>query len=220
MIFKAIFTGHFDFGTERSYEQVLKMYRRRVENYYKADILLVEEEVFVEDRLSLIIGKQTMNCSKRFWRNTYLLIDYVAQYAVSGNMKIWLIDPATKKITKYIEIEPTGDRSTVVFYKEGIALMKAGKKEAAIEAFTNSISKYAKHSNSYEKRGLLLQELGRIEEAKQDFLKAIELYVGSQDAHLGLGEIAFANDNFELANEHFILSIKHSIPHQTSFLAA
>jgi tetratricopeptide (TPR) repeat protein len=220
MIFKAIFTGHFDFGTERSYEQVLKMYRRRVENYYKADILLVEEEVFIEDELSLVIGKQTMNCSKRFWRNTYLLIDYVAQYAVSGNMKVWLVDPETKKILKDIEIEPTGDRSTVVFYKKGIELMKAGNKEAAIEAFTNSISKYAKHSNSYEKRGLLHQQLGNLKEAKSDFLKAIEIYAGSQDAHLGLGEIAFAEDNYELANKHFTLSIKHSIPHQSSFWSA
>jgi tetratricopeptide (TPR) repeat protein len=217
MIFKAIFTGHLDFGTERSYQQVLKMYRSRVENYYKSDILLTEENIFFEEKNAVIIGKQTMNCSKRFWRNTYLLMDYIAQFAVSGSIKIWLIDEG--KIDKYIEIEPSGDRTTVTFYKQGCELMKAGKLKEALEAFTKSIETYNGceangHSDAYEKRGMVQQLLGNLDAAYSDFQKSIRLYDGNPQAHFGIGKIALDNDDLKTASEHLTLAIKHSIPHQ------
>ncbi len=222
MAFKAIFTGHLDFGTERSYEQSLKMYRRRVENYYKTDILLVEEDIFNEEKLSLIIGKFPIPCSKRFWRNTYLLLDYVSQFAISGSINIWLLEETDMKNTvqKHILIEPRGDRSTVVSYHEGCNLMKDGKLEEAIEAFSQSIEKYPKHSGAYEKRGLVHLELDDVENAVKDLNKSIELYEANEEAHFGLGKIALKKDDYIGAIAHFQNAIKASIPHQPVFWTA
>lgn len=218
MAFKAVITGHLDFGTERSYEQALKMYRRRVENYYKADILLVEEEVFNEEMLRLTIGKFTSPCSKRFWRNTYLLLDYVSQFAISGNLNVWLLEEG--QVKKNILIEPRGDRSTVVLFHEGNNLVKEGKLQDAIGAYTQSLEKYAKHSNSLEQRGLIHYELGNIELAVQDFERSIELFNGNTEAHFSMGKIAFANEDYQKANHHFQAAIKSSIPHQPIFWIA
>lgn len=218
MAFKAIFTGHLDFGTQRSYEQALKMYRRRVENYYKADILLVEEEIFNEEKLRLIIGKFTAPCSKRFWRNTYLLLDYVSQFAISGNIHVWLIEEG--QVKKNILIEPRGDRSTVVLFHEGNNLVKEGKLQDAVGAYTQSIEKYAKHSNAYEQRGLAYYELGDNENAIKDFETSIGLYFGNTQAHFHLGKIAMTMDDYQKAIVHFQAVFKSSIPHQPVFWKA
>lgn len=217
-MFKAVFTGHLDFGTQRSYEQALKMYQRRVENYYKADILLVEEDIFDLENLSLVIGKFTTPCSKRFWRNTYLLLDYVSQFAISGSFNVWLIEEGVVK--KFIHIEPQGDRSPVVFYRAGNKLMKEGKTEEAIVAYTNSIGKFEKHSNAFENRGLAYEKLGDIDKAFADFKQATALRPFSTDAQFGLGRIHMDRDEYQLAIEAFQLAIKSSIPHQPIFWTA
>ena len=218
MAFKAVFTGHLDFGTQRSYEQALKMYQRRVENYYKADILLVEEEIFDEENVSLVIGKFTAPCSKRFWRNTYLLLDYVSQFAISGSINVWLLEEGA--IKKNIFIEPQGDRSPVVFYRQGNDLMKEGKTEEAVVAYTNSIQKFEKHSNAYEKRGLAYQKLGETEKAYADFQQATKLRPMSTEAQYGLGCIHMERDEYQLAIAAFQAAIKSSIPHQPVFWMA
>ena len=218
MAFKAIITGHLDFGTQRSYEQALKMYQRRVENYYKTDILLVEEDIFDEENVSLVIGKFTAPCSKRFWRNTYLLLDYVSQFAISGGLNVWLLEEGD--IKKSIFIEPQGDRSPVVYYNKGNELMKAGKIDEAITAYSNSIKKFDRHANAYEKRGLAFQQLGEIDKAFADFQKATTLRPMSTEAQYGLGCIHMARDEFKLAIDAFQATIKSSIPHQPLFWTA
>lgn len=217
-MFKAVITGHLDFGTPRSYEQALKMYQRRVENYYKADILLVEEEVFDLENLSLVIGKFTTPCSKRFWRNTYLLLDYVSQFAISGNLNVWLIEEGVVK--KHIYIEPQGDRSPVVFYRAGNDLRKEGKLEEAVVAYTNSINKFGRHANAYEKRGLVYQELGETEKALADFKQATTLREGSTEAQYGLATILMDKNDYQGAIEAYQAAIKSSIPHQPIFWTA
>ncbi|MFT5834188.1 MAG: tetratricopeptide (TPR) repeat protein [Cognaticolwellia sp.] len=212
MSLKAVITGHLDFGLERSYEQALKMYRRRVETYYKDDILLEEELIFREDELSLVIGKFNTNCSKRFWRNTYLLLDYVSQFAISGYLHIWLLEEGI--IKKEVFIEPRGDRSTVILYHEGNNLMKEGKIEEAIVAFTKSLGKYPKNSSAYEKRGMMYQELNDLENARSDFESSLALYDGNARANFGLGKIALNDDRYQDAINYFEQSIKGSIPHQ------
>ena len=46
--FKMIFSGRLEFGTERSFQQVVKFYQHRFENYYRKDILLKAEDIFDE----------------------------------------------------------------------------------------------------------------------------------------------------------------------------
>ena len=43
---KVIIAGHLEFGAERNYEQVVKLFEHRRENYYRNDIFLKVEEIF------------------------------------------------------------------------------------------------------------------------------------------------------------------------------
>jgi tetratricopeptide (TPR) repeat protein len=218
MSLKAVITGHLDFGIERSYEQALKMYRRRVETYYKDDILLEEEQVFNEEECRLVIGKFNTNCSKRFWRNTYLLLDYVSQFAISGYIHMWLLEEGV--IKKEVFIEPRGDRSTIISYHEGKNLMKEGKIEEAIVAFTDSLAKYPKNSNAYERRGMVYHKLEDFDKAKSDFESSLGLYGGNAQANFGLGKILLSRDEYQLSINHFQKAIKGSIPHQPIYWTA
>lgn len=212
MAFKAIFKGHFDFGTTRTYEQVLKMYRWRFENYYKNEVLLKEEDIFREETLSLVIGKLALPCLKKYWRNTYMILDYVAQFAISGQVSIWLVEEGVLK--KEFIIDPSGDRKAVLAYKKGVNLSEVGDFEGAIKAFSRSISKYAKHSNAYEGRGQIYLRMEDISNAKKDFQRSIELYFGNPYAHFGMAQIEMQQHQYEKAATHYAACIKHTIPHE------
>ena len=70
MTYKTIFKGRLEFGSTKSYETVLKMYQHRVENYYKSDVLLVEEEIFDEESSSLNVPRFITQGSEKSWKNT------------------------------------------------------------------------------------------------------------------------------------------------------
>ena len=89
MTYKTIFKGRLEFGSQKSYDKVLKMYHHRVENYYKSDILLNEEEIFDESSNSLNVPRFITQGSVKSWKNTVSLLEYLAQFAVcwqSGNL--------------------------------------------------------------------------------------------------------------------------------------
>jgi tetratricopeptide (TPR) repeat protein len=146
------------------------------------------------------------------------LLDYVSQFAVSGYIHMWLLEEGV--IKKEAFIEPRGDRSTVIAYHEGNNLMKEGKTDEAIVAFTDSLGKYPKNSNALEKRGMLYHQLGDSEKAKRDFEDSLVIYDGNAKANFGLGQIALAADEYQIAIEHFQKTIKGSIPHQPIYWTA
>ena len=93
MCYKSIFKGRLEFGNSRSYDKVLKMYQHRLENYYKSDVLLEEEEIFNQETSSLIVPRTVIpQGSEKSWRNTMDILEYVAQFAVSGNLGGWMTE--------------------------------------------------------------------------------------------------------------------------------
>ena len=92
MTYKTIFKGRLQFGNPKSYDKVLKMYHHRVENYYKSDILLNEEEIFDESTSSLNVPRFITQGSVKSWKNTVSLLEYLAQFAVAGNMGTWVTE--------------------------------------------------------------------------------------------------------------------------------
>ena len=92
MTYKTIWTGRLEFGSARSFEKVLKMYQHRVESYYKFDILLEEEEIFDEASASLTVPRFITQGTKKSWKNTISMLEYVAQFAVAGNMTAWMTE--------------------------------------------------------------------------------------------------------------------------------
>ena len=212
MSFKAIIKGQFDFGSKRTYEQVLKMFQWRFENYYKNEVLLKEEDIFREDILSLVIGKVAIPCLKKYWRNTYMILDYVSQFAISGQVSIWLVEEGVLK--KEFVIDPSGDRSAVLNCKKGKHLLALGDLEGAIKAFSKSIAKYAQHSNAYEGRGQAYFRLGNLDKAIKDLKQSIAIYTGNADAHFTLAQIYSDQNKYEAAGRHYAACIKCCIPHE------
>ena len=130
MFFKSIFQGNLQFGNEKSYEKVIKMYDHRVENYYKNDVLFKAEDIFKEDDLSLRIPRTVINITDKNWKNSVDLLKYVAQFAISGNVGAWMTEEG--KILKYVWIEPKGDKAVVQRFLKGRSLVdQAGKEKEA-----------------------------------------------------------------------------------------
>ena len=63
--FKTILSGCLEFGNQRSYDQVLKLYQHRTENYYRNDILLKAEEVFREESFILTVPRFIKECPEK-----------------------------------------------------------------------------------------------------------------------------------------------------------
>ena len=212
MTYKTIITGRLEFGTAKSYETVFKMYQHRVENYYKSDILL-DEEIFDEETASLIVPRFITQGSEKSWKNTISMLEYVAQFAVAGNMTAWMTENG--KILKHGIVEPKSDRSAVQAYLKGRELIeKKGKEDEAIKSLTKAIEKYDRHAQAYERRGHINFQLKNYDDAVYDFTKSIDFSPSNPEPYLGRGNVHKLKKNYADAIKDFDMSIKTSIPLQ------
>ena len=108
MFFKAIIQGRLEFGSEKSYDKVLKMYEYRTETYYKNTLVFKAEEIFIPEERALAVPRTVLQVTKKNFRNTASLLEYCAQFAVAGSIRAWQLDEG--KILHYAIIEPEGDR--------------------------------------------------------------------------------------------------------------
>jgi len=93
MLQKTIIQGRLDFGKQRAYDKALKMYRHRLENYYKSDILFKEEEeLFNSEDLSLVVERNVAQTTHKYWKNTIDVLTYLAQFAVAGKICAWMLE--------------------------------------------------------------------------------------------------------------------------------
>ena len=93
MTYKAIFSGHFEFGTERSYQKMVDMFEHRSENYYRNAILLNGEEVFDEKSQSLHVPRHIAQAAtSKEWNNTINILNFVADYAIAGSFSAWMVN--------------------------------------------------------------------------------------------------------------------------------
>ena len=212
MTYKTIITGRLEFGTAKSYETVFKMYQHRVENYYKSDILL-DEEIFDEETASLIVPRFITQGSEKSWKNTISMLEYVAQFAVAGNMTAWMTENG--KILRHGIVEPKSDRSAVQAYLKGRELIeKKGKEDEAIKSLTKAIEKYDRHAQAYERRGHINFQLKNYDDAVYDFTKSIDFSPSNPEPYLGRGNVHKLKKNYDDAIKDFDMSIKTSIPLQ------
>mgnify|MGYP000468770298 CR=1 FL=1 len=124
---KIIFKGCLEFGNEKSYQKVFKMYERRIENYYKNDVLFTEEELFDEENTCVNLPRVVLHSSMKKWKGTVNLLEYLAQFAVAGQMSGWLINSG--KILEHTIIEPHSDKMAVKAFRKGRQLVQEEGKE-------------------------------------------------------------------------------------------
>ena len=222
MTYKTILKGRLEFGSPRSFEKVLKMYEHRAENYYKMDILIKEaEEVFDAIAYSLSIPRFIGQASDKTWKNTVSLLEYVAQFAVSGSLRTWLIDNETRVIHREAIIEPQSDKIAVQAYLRGRDLLSQdGKEREAFESLSKAINKYEKHSQAYERRGHVNLRLKNYKDALKDFSKSIDCDPNIADPHLGRANVQIIQNDLNSAVEDLELAIKKSIPLQAIYWKA
>ena len=210
MFYKSIIQGRLSFGTQKSYDKVVKMFEYRTETYYKGDIILKLEDVFNPSDLSLNIPRYVGNASEKSFKNTIDLLAYCSQFAIAGAMQGWMIHEG--KIMHHATIEPDSDRSVVQQFKRGEQFFREGSKNTeAHEAFSKTIESYAKHGQAYERRGWVNLRLKHYSDALYDFNKAISLDDSIAFAYYGKGIIASNEGNMEEAAENFDKTIKKSV---------
>jgi len=208
---KLIFKGRLEFGSQRTYDMVLKHWMTRTETYFKADVLFKAENVFSEEHFSLTVPQQTIMSSEKNWRSTTALFKEVAQYAVTGTVRGWCVDNG--KILGFSHIEPTSDKAAVIEFQRGCELVRQGGMEIeATEALSRAIEKYERHSRAYERRGYVNYKLGNFKDALYDFSKSIDIYQQNADAWYGRGKVNMLRNEWEAAILDFETTFKNTVP--------
>jgi len=210
MLFKTIIQGKIEFGTQKAYDMAVKMYIARAEKYYKNDVLFLPEEIFFPEELSLIIPRLVKQVYNKSFKNTSVLLEYVVQFGISGEMDIWQVESG--KVLHFKHLEPSSDKAAVQQYLKGKNLIKEeGKEEEAITALNKAIEKYDRHAQAYERRGKVNYILKKYHDALRDYNKCLGLDPNNPYAYFGKSKVLLIDDKKEEALETLQLAIKKSV---------
>lgn len=216
---KTIVQGVLLFGTQRTYDKVLKMFKSRLENYYKGDVLLKEEELFDHENLSIVIPRFVGKALDRSWRNLVSSMDYCSQFAISGEIRAW--QTFEGKIVHYVRIEPQSEKAAVLEFQKGKQLSREkGKEKEALAALTSAIEKYDKHAKAYERRGRINYILKKYHDATRDFNKCLKIDPSNPYAYYGRALVHLKNDETIEAIADLELTLKKSVALQNIYWQA
>ena len=215
---KVIIQGKLSFGKERTFDKAIEMFDHLVDVRFKNAILMNEEHLNRE-LFSLDFDRTVVQASPKYFRNTVKLIQYLSQFAISGNIGAWMIDEG--QILEHHFIEPDSEKIVVQAYLEGRALSKEeGKEEDALQALDKALKKYDRHSQAYERRGAINYKLGNKEDSIYDFKKSIQFDQRNAEAHLGLGQIMYEQKKYKEAVNCFDLATKAAVALQPAYWIA
>ncbi len=218
-IYKTILSGRLEFGSQRSYEQVLKLYQHRMENFYRNDILLKADDIFLEDTYSMEVPRFISECQEKSWKNTLNMLAYVADFAIAGDFRVWIISDGT--LVEHRTIEPSGDKSATQAFLHGRELVKEkGMEKEAMSALSRAIEKFERHALAYERRAYVNFKLHNLDDAHYDFSKSIDLHPNNPDAYWGRANVRAHKKDFKGAIADLEKTISTSIPHQPIFWSA
>ncbi len=217
--FKVVMKGSLEFGNKKSYDMMWAHFAKRLESYYRNDLLLKDPTVFQEETLALVVPRQQVLCAEKTWKNTVFMLRELRAFAVAGELHVWILDEKNALISEETII-PKGDKVATIEYAKGISLLqKSGKEEQAIEAFTKAIEKYDRYAQAFERRGAASFRLGRLEDAIIDYSKSIS-FNNNSAAFLGRGRVKMAMNDMEGALIDFQKAIDNAVPYQPIFWTA
>lgn len=216
MYFKTIIQGRLEFGTQKSYDKVTKMFLQRLETYYKTDVFFKFEEIFKDDEMSLEIPRFVSQVSDKAFKTTTNLLGYCAQFAIAGSIRAWLINEGG--IMHFETLEPISDKGAVQSFVRGRKLVKVkGKETEAIEALSTAIEKYDRHAQAYERRAKVNFIMKNYHDALRDYNKCIGIDPTIPTAYYGKAKIHILKSEWQQAIENLDESIKKSIALQTLY---
>lgn len=206
---KLIFKGRLEFGSERTFNMVLNHWNTRVENYFKADVLLKADEVFNAESYTLDVPQQVVMSTEKHWRSTTALLREIAQYALAGNVGAWWVNSG--QVLAQYTIEPQSDKTAVAEFIRGRELVQQGGMEMASEALSNAISKFERNALAYERRGYVNYKLKNFKDALYDFTKSINVNPNNPEPYYGRGKVKMIMNDWESAVGDFDAAIKGSL---------
>lgn len=216
MYFKTIIQGRLEFGTQKSYEKVTRMFQVRIENYYKTDVIFKFEDIFKEEELSLEIPRYVGQVSEKAFKTTVSLLGYCAQFAIAGSVRAWLINEGD--IMFFETLEPLGDKGAVQSFVKGRSLVKIkGKESEAIDALSQAIEKYDRHAQAYERRAKVNFIMKNYHDALRDYNKCIAIDDTIPTAYYGKAKIHILREEWKEAIENLEDSIRKSIALQALY---
>lgn len=220
MLYKTIFQGSLRFHSKRSYDKVVDMFRYKIENFFKNDTLIVDEEKhFNEETLSFVVPRMVVQANTKNWRSTVSLLEYLAQFAVSGRVGGWMVQSGN--ILKHKMIEPVGDKFAVQSYLKGKEYtQEIGQEKEAIKYLTKAINKHAAHAEAYQLRA---ENYARIEEydlALKDYTTCLEIDPTNSHAYCGRAIILLDRGQIKEAIEDLKSSSAKSIALQPIYWKA
>lgn len=217
--YKCILQGHLDFQNEKSYQKMLEMYQYKMENFFKSEVILKAESCFKEDSLSFIVVRTVVQATKKSFQNTVELCQYIAQFAITGQIGAWMLEEG--QILQYHHIEPVSEKAAIQAFIRGRSLSKQKGSEAeAIAALSDAIEKYDKHAQAYERRGYVNVRLGNTKDAMYDFTKSIKLDEGNANAYCGRARIYLQDKKFPEAIQDLIQATSRSLALQPIYWTA
>jgi tetratricopeptide (TPR) repeat protein len=214
--FKALVKGSLEFGTQKSYDSMMTHFLKRLELYYKNDIVLKELSFFSEETFSLDVPRILHPCSEKTWKNTAFLFRELRSFAVAGELNIWVTD---EKGQLHFEesIVPQGDKmATTEYLRAAKLLSEKGNEAAAIEILNKAIDKYPRYAQAYERRGFAYSRLGRTDDALIDFSKSIN-FNKNPDAYYGRALVKADLGDLQSATVDFQAAIDNAVPYQPVF---
>ncbi len=212
--YKIIFSGRLDFANQKSYEKVFKLFQQRFESYYKSEVLIKGEDIFKEESQSVDIPRFiTQTNSDKALQNTVNLLDYVAQYAIAGEMSVWKTDNG--KVLQHNVIEPNTEKAAVLAFRAGRDLVnEEGREMEARDALSKAIEKYERHAKAYERRGFVNYLLKNLEDAIYDYSKSIDLNPTPPEPYFGRALVYLSQNRWEDSLKDLDQAIGSSIPLQ------
>ncbi len=208
--FKTIVSGSLEFGSQKTYDKVFKMFEHRVENYYKADLFVDYEVAFVPEDFMVRIPRTVTTSTNKIWKNTLDSLEYLAQFALAGRIKVWMVQDGV--IQRSSTIEPKCDKVAVQAFLRGRTQLTEGKEKEAISSFDKAIAKYERHAYAYEKRGYVKLQLEDFEGAETDFNKSSAINPNIPEPYVGLAKIKMIEKDYNSALIHLTSGVKNSIP--------
>lgn len=220
MFYKAIIQGRLEFGTQKSYDTVVGQYGYRSENYHKDNVMFAEEDIFKPEELALDIPRHVGQVMEKSFKNTLSLLDYSAQFAITGSIVMWLMDEGSV-IKHYAKIEPSSEKKVVQNYLKGKALVKeAGKEEEAIGLLTKAIDRYDRHAQAYERRAKVNYIMKKYADAKRDYNKALGIDPSNPHAYYGRAKVNMISEDWQEAINDFDAALKKSFALQPIYWKA
>lgn len=219
--FKVIIKGSLEFGTRKSYDMMVAHFVKRLESYYKNDIILIlKDETFFNEELMMIeMPRTTLNCGEKTWKNTIGLMRELRSFAVAGELNIWVLDEKNVMLASE-RVVPQGDKLATTEFLRGVEfLKKTGSEHKAIESLNRAIEKYDRYAQAFERRGTAHSRMGNIDDALMDFSKSIGLNKNAE-AYFGMALVKMKLGDLKSALVDFQSAIDNAVPYQSIFWMA